>query len=91
LHPFDQTALNHAGRERPERLVALEGQERQVVQRGPRVLVEVPERIPLNEGDAKRTKSGVERTMVAHLEAFDREADGLDRPGHLTALVISLL
>jgi len=55
------------------------------------VLVEVAERIPLNEGDAKRTKSGVERTMVAHLEAFDREADGLDRPGHLTALVISLL
>ena len=70
-HPLDQPALNHPAGQGPEGLVALESQERQVVKGGARVLVEMAERVPLNERDPKRTQSDVERAMVAHLKAFD--------------------
>ena len=63
-----------------------------MVQRGTRVLVKMAERVPLHETDPKRRKPCIDRSVVAHLQALDREADVLERPGHLAILsLISVL
>lgn len=71
---FDESALDHPCRQRSERLVCLEGELRQVVQRRIRVLMQVPQRVPLHKGDAERRESLVGCAVVPHLESLDRES-----------------
>src|SRR3989442_970691 len=46
---LDEVTLDHARRERAHRLVGLEGQLGEGVQRGVRLLSEVPQHVPLHE------------------------------------------
>ena len=52
----DQSAGLHPGREGAEGLVGLEGEHRQVVQRGARMGVQMPQRVPLHERHAERAQ-----------------------------------
>src|SRR5580692_7959445 len=65
---LDQPPLDHAAGKRSKRLIALEGQEREVVQRGARVLLEMPERVPLDQADPEWRQAGIDGSVVAHLE-----------------------
>jgi len=83
---LDEAALDHPTGERAERLVALKRQESQVVEGRPRVVVEMPERIPLHEAHPEWGQPGVERAVVTHLQALDGEPGGLDRSAHIPIL-----
>ena len=87
-HSLDQAALNHPAGKRAEGLVALEGQNCQVVQGRSRILVQVAERVPLDEADPEGSQAGVERPVVAHLQTFDGEPDALEWPAHLAILIL---
>ena len=66
-HPLDQPSLDQPAGERPERLVALEGQLGQVVQRRVRLPAEMAQRVPLDQRDADLGQCLVQRPVMAVL------------------------
>jgi hypothetical protein len=76
MDTFDEAAIDHAAGKRSECLIALERQERKVV----------AECVPLHQAHPERGQAGIERPMVAHLEALHGQADRRERSGHTTIL-----
>jgi hypothetical protein len=75
---FDEIPVDHACGERPEGLIALEGQLGKVVQGGIGMLIEVPQGVPLDEADPIRDEGGINRPVVPHLEALYGEPELLE-------------
>ena len=74
-NPLDQPALGHPGGQRAEGLVGLEGQHREVVQRGVRLAVQVAQGVPLHEGEPERRQGAVQRAVMTILQALDSQGD----------------
>ena len=92
-HPLDQSTLDQPARECTQRLIRLERELREVVQRSARVLIEMTQGIPLNERDVNGGQFRIERAVVPHLEALDREAHLLEWSRHdvdLTGMIAYL-
>jgi hypothetical protein len=73
-HAVDQAAFDHAVGERAEGLVGLEGQAGQLVRRRVRVARDRAQRVALRQRRADLDQSGVQRAVVAVLDALDRES-----------------
>lgn len=85
-NPLDQASSDHAGGERTEGLVGLEGQPREIVQGCVRILVQVAQCIPLHQRQAQWRQPGVGCAVMADLEPLDGEADVCDVVWHTTRL-----
>jgi len=79
---FDQAPVDQATGQCPEGLVGLEGQLGQVVKGGVRVLVQVAQGVPLDDGDPQLGQGLVGSSVVAHLKALDGVPDLLEGYWH---------
>ena len=87
---LDKTSRDHARRERAHRLVSLEGEPGQGVQRCARLLAEMAQHVPLHQRHAEPGQALVSGAVMAPLQALDSQPDVLQGRSHQLTISTSL-